>query len=85
MFLEMHSEDSGFGGFGGSHGRNSQRVNRGSDLRVKVSLTLLEIATGVEKKIKVKKYVPCTHCKDVPGLRTDHHFQPAAPATEVVM
>jgi molecular chaperone DnaJ len=53
----------GFGGFGGSHGRNSQRVNRGSDLRVKVSLTLKEIATGVEKKIKVKKYVPCTRCK----------------------
>ena len=35
---------------------------RGSDLRVKVKLTLNEIATGVEKKFKVKKFVPCTHC-----------------------
>jgi len=50
-----------FGGF--SNGRGSQqRVNRGADLRVKVKLTLKEIATGVEKKIKVKKYVTCTHC-----------------------
>lgn len=49
---------SGFGGGGG--GRRT--VQRGSDLRVKVKLTLKEIATGVEKKIKVKKYVPCTHC-----------------------
>lgn len=49
----------GFGGFGGGGGR---RTNRGSDLRVKVKLTLKEIATGVEKKIKVKKYVACQHC-----------------------
>ena len=48
---------SGFGGFGGG-----QRVNRGSDLRVKVKLNLQEIAKGVEKKIKVKKYVSCKSC-----------------------
>jgi molecular chaperone DnaJ len=47
-------------GFGG--GRNAQRVNRGTDLRVKVKLTLKEIATGVEKKIKVKKYIQCKYC-----------------------
>lgn len=51
----------GFGGFGGG-GSRGQRVNRGSDLRVKVKLTLKDIANGVEKKIKVKKYVACTHC-----------------------
>ncbi len=51
----------GFGGFGGGGGY-SQRVNRGSDLRVKVKLTLKEVATGVEKKIKVKKYISCSHC-----------------------
>lgn len=53
----------GFGGFGGFGGGGGHRVNRGSDLRVKVKLTLKEIATGVEKKIKVKKYVSCQHCK----------------------
>ena len=51
----------GFGGFGGSGG-TQQRRYRGSDLRVKVKLNLKEISTGVEKKFKLKKYVPCTHC-----------------------
>jgi molecular chaperone DnaJ len=51
----------GFGGFGSSS-RGSQRVNKGSNLRVKVKLTLKEIANGVEKKIKVRKYVACEYC-----------------------
>ncbi len=50
----------GFGGFGG--GRAQQAQYRGSDLRIKVSLSLQEIATGTTKKFKVKKYVPCSHC-----------------------
>ncbi len=50
----------GFSGFGGS-GRE-RRANRGSDLRVKVKVNLKEVLNGVEKKIKVKKYVACTHC-----------------------
>ena len=57
----------GFGGFGGSQGR---RVVIGSNLRVRVKLTLEEIANGVEKKIKVKRkvqaqgvtYKTCTTC-----------------------
>jgi molecular chaperone DnaJ len=52
----------GFGGFGGGSRSRGPRQHRGSDLRVKVSLTLNEVLNGVEKKIKVKKYVPCTHC-----------------------
>ncbi len=48
--------------FGGRGGRQGRRVRRGSDLRVKVRLTLEEIATGVEKKIKVRKLVPCKDC-----------------------
>lgn len=52
----------GFGGFGGFGSSRGQRVNKGSNLRVKVTLTLQEIANGVEKKIKVKKYVSCHHC-----------------------
>jgi len=50
-----------FGGFGGG-GRGGRRVNRGSNLRVKVKLTLEEIANGVEKKIKVNKFVACKPC-----------------------
>ncbi|MCC6252181.1 MAG: molecular chaperone DnaJ [Bacteroidia bacterium] len=52
----------GGGGFGGHSSRGGRRVNRGSNLRVKVKLTLEEIATGVEKKIKVNKYVSCSTC-----------------------
>ncbi|MBW8325802.1 MAG: molecular chaperone DnaJ [Prolixibacteraceae bacterium] len=52
----------GFGGFGGGTRSRGPRQHRGSDLRVKVSLNLLEVLNGVEKKLKVKKYVPCTHC-----------------------
>ena len=53
----------GFGGFGGfGSSQRGRRVNRGSDLRVKVKLNLKEILNGVEKKIKVKKYVSCSHC-----------------------
>ncbi len=51
----------GFSGFGGG-GRGQQRVNRGSNLRIKVSMNLSEIAHGAEKKIKVKKYITCTTC-----------------------
>ncbi len=52
----------GFGGFAGNRGGGGRRVNRGSDLRVKVKLNLSEVANGVEKKLKVKKYVECQHC-----------------------
>jgi molecular chaperone DnaJ len=57
-----HFGFGGFGGFGGGSRGGGQRMNRGSDLRVKVKLNLGEIARGVEKKIKVKKYVPCAVC-----------------------
>ncbi len=46
----------GFGGFGGGGGRR-QRVRKGSNLRVRVKMTLEDIANGVEKKIKVTKLV----------------------------
>ena len=51
-----------FSSFFGGGGSRAQRVRRGTDLRVKVRLTLEEINSGVEKKIKVKKLVPCEQC-----------------------
>lgn len=56
--------ESFFGG-GGGRGRTGKRVHRGSNLRIKVKLTLEEIATGVEKKIKVTKYVSCEKCSGI--------------------
>ena len=49
-----------FTGFGG--GESARATYRGSDLRVKVKLTLKEITSGVEKKIKVSKYISCSKC-----------------------
>ena len=46
----------GFGGFGGRSNGGSRRV-KGSNLRIKVKLTLEEIANGVEKKVKVKRKI----------------------------
>ncbi|MBP6066043.1 molecular chaperone DnaJ [Bacteroides sp.] len=59
-----HGGGGGFGGFSGFGGGGAQQQRRfkGSDLRVKVKLNLKEIATGVEKKFKLKKYVACTGC-----------------------
>lgn len=49
------------GGFGGQRGGRPAQ-HRGADLRLKVRLSLEEIATGVTKKFKVKKDVTCSHC-----------------------
>ena len=51
-----------FSGFGTRSRSARRRVNKGSNLRVKVKLTLQEIAKGVEKKIKVSKYIKCQQC-----------------------
>ncbi len=65
---------STFGDFGfGSGSRRSRRVNKGSNLRVKVKLTLQEIATGVEKKLKVSKYVTCDECSGTGAANGSSH------------
>ncbi len=53
---------SGFGGFGGSSSRGGRRVSRGSDIRIRVKLSLKDIMHGVEKKIKINKMVQCDKC-----------------------
>ena len=51
------------GGFGfGGGGRTRQHTNRGSDIRIRVSLTLDEIANGVTKKLKLNKNITCDAC-----------------------
>ena len=51
-----------FGGFSSRGGGGGRRVNRGSDIRVKVKLTLAEIANGATKKLKINKTVACDKC-----------------------
>ena len=67
QFGDIFGGGGNFGGFGGGGG---QRRVKGSNLRIKVKLTLEEIANGVEKKVKVKRkiqaqgvsYKTCSTC-----------------------
>jgi molecular chaperone DnaJ len=54
----------GFDGFfgGGGSSRGGRRMHKGSNLRIKVKLTLDEITNGVEKTIKVTKMASCKNC-----------------------
>lgn len=70
QFGDIFGSAFGGGGFGGFGGGGRQRVVKGSNLRIRVKLTLEEIANGVEKKVKVKRkitapgttYKTCTTC-----------------------
>lgn len=63
--------------FGGGGGRGGARRRKGSNLRIKMKLTLEEIAQGVEKKVKVKRlvvaegvtYKSCTSCQGTGQIR----------------
>jgi chaperone protein DnaJ len=65
------------GGFGGGFydSSSSRKTSKGSNLRVKVQISLNDVATGVEKKLKVNKLVACSHCggsgaKDSSSIKT---------------
>lgn len=66
----------GFGGFDGAAGRQPrQHVNKGTDLRITVKVTLKDIMNGVDKKLKIPRLVACPHCqgtgaKDGTAFRT---------------
>lgn len=60
-FSDIFGDMGSFGGFAGRSG-GRQRQYKGGDLRLKVKLTLSEIANGVTKKFKVRKSVTCSDC-----------------------
>ncbi|MDX1954295.1 MAG: molecular chaperone DnaJ [Chitinophagaceae bacterium] len=66
QFGDIFGDDifgSFFGGGGGGRSRGGRsRGVRGSNLRIKIKLTYEEIAKGVTKNVKVKKYVTCSTC-----------------------
>lgn len=68
----------GFRSYGNAGGTRRRRQARGSDLRIKVKLTLKEISEGVTKKLKIPRYVQCQHChgtgaKDGTAFSTCQH------------
>lgn len=62
-FGDIFGGFGGFGGFGDSGRRGGQRaVRKGSNIRIKVTLSLQDVVNGVEKKLKIKKKVSCSTC-----------------------
>lgn len=55
--------DDIFGGGGGRRRRSRRPKRSGTDLHITLPLTLEEIAEGAEKKVKVRKLVPCDTCE----------------------
>lgn len=64
QFGDLFGGHAGFSGFGGATGGRAtrRRVRKGSDLRIKVKLTLEEIANGVSKTLKIPTLDKCEHC-----------------------
>jgi molecular chaperone DnaJ len=63
QFGDIFGDSSPFSSFFGGGGGGRRAVRKGSDLRIKLKLDLEEVANGVEKKIKVKRYVACKSCQ----------------------
>ena len=65
--MNMNDIFSHFGDiFNGGGFQHRQRQNKGSDLRLKVSLTIDEILKGTKKKLKYKRQEKCDHCNGSP-------------------
>ncbi len=62
QFGDIFGGGSAFESFFGGGGGRGTRQRRGSNLRIKLKLTLDEVSHGVEKKIKVKRYISCDVC-----------------------
>lgn len=76
-FSEIFGADIGdmFGGGGRGRSRSRQSPGQpGSDLKIRVKLSLKEIAFGTEKKLKVKKQVKCDNCNGT-GAETESDYQ----------
>jgi molecular chaperone DnaJ len=88
-FDDIFGGGGGFGDFFGGGRSQSQRVRKGTNLRIKLKLTLQEISGGVEKKIKVKRYVSCDACQGTgarngTALKTCHTCQGTGQIRKVV-
>ncbi|MGK7395031.1 MAG: molecular chaperone DnaJ [Candidatus Cyclobacteriaceae bacterium M3_2C_046] len=89
QFSDIFGGGSPFESFFGGGGRSGSRRRKGSNLRIKLKLSLEEVANGVEKKIKVKRYVSCDTCggngsKNGTSLQTCAHCSGSGQVRKVV-
>ena len=62
IFGGRFSNMGGFGSAAGSSRSRQRQQRRGTDLRIRVKLSLEEIANGASKNLKIPTYVACEHC-----------------------
>lgn len=72
QFGDVFGDDSVFGSFFGGGGRGGTRRTVGSNIRIKLKLSLSEMRNGVEKKVKYRRMVQAegvsfTSCKQCGG------------------
>lgn len=64
QFSDIFEESEGFDSFFGKRKSNKRSIKKGENLRIKIKMNLKEIAYGIEKKVKVKRYGNCDPCKN---------------------
>ena len=80
----------GFGDiFGGGSSRGGRAVPHGSNMRIRVKLSLSEVVHGVEKKVKINKDVQCPHCHGLGAesqadIETCPHCKGSGVVTQIV-
>lgn len=62
IFMRDFGGMAGFESIFGGGGRSPSEARRGQDVRVTAKLTLAEVATGVERKVKLRTLVRCGAC-----------------------
>ena len=62
QFGDIFGGFGGFGGFSGFGGSSGGYTQRGSNLRIRVKVSLEDVLKGVDKTVKVRKEVRCHHC-----------------------
>lgn len=84
-FGDIFGDMGGGDAFGGSRRQARPRVNKGTDLRITVKVTLKDVMNGVDKKLKIPKTVACPHCNGT-GAKdgTAFHTCPRCHGTGVV-
>jgi molecular chaperone DnaJ len=75
-FAHMNMDDIlrhfNMGGMGGFGFNVKQQPMKGTNIRIKVELSLEEVLNGCNKKIKIKRYEPCGHCNGT-GMSAESH------------
>lgn len=64
QFGDIFGESENFNSFFDRKKSNKKNIKKGENLRIKIKMNLKEIAYGIEKKVKVKRYGNCEKCKN---------------------